>query len=173
LCSLAIRRKFSPEIREATLTDLEEIYEIEIECFARNAFTYSQLEYCLRSPSFVKLIASVNDETAGFIIGLLEGSGERVVGHVYTLDVKRKFRRMGVGSALLEALEKIFISKGAKKCCLEVRLDNTAAKRLYLKHGYKPKKIFKDYYGPGLDALRLEKNFKREIKHNSLLCDLP
>jgi len=159
LCSLTVRRKLSPEIREAIMTDLDEMYKIEVECFAENAFTYSHLEYCLRSPSFVKLVASIDGEVAGFIIGLLEGSREKIVGQVYTLDVKRKFRRMGIGSTLLEALEKIFISRGAEKCCLEVRLDNTAAKRLYLKHGYKPKKIFKDYYGPGLDALELEKEF--------------
>ncbi len=159
MCSLTVRRKLSPEIREAIMTDLDEMYKIEVECFAENAFTYSHLEYCLRSPSFVKLVASIDGETVGFIIGSLEGSRERIVGHVYTLDVKRKFRRMGIGSTLLEALEKIFISRGAEKCRLEVRLDNTAAKRLYLKHGYKPKKIFKDYYGPGLDALELEKEF--------------
>ena len=159
MCSLTVRRKLSPEIREAIMTDLDEMYKIEVECFAENAFTYSHLEYCLRSPSFVKLIASVNGELAGFIIGLLESSEGKTIGHVYTLDVKRKFRRMGIGSTLLEALEKIFISRGAEKCRLEVRLDNTAAKRLYLKHGYKPKKIFKDYYGPGLDALELEKEF--------------
>ena len=142
------------------MTDLDEMYRIEIECFAGDAFTYSQLEYCLRSPRFVKLIASINGEVAGFIIGLLEDSEERIIGHVYTIDVKHKFRRMGIGSALLEALERIFISRGAESCRLEVRLDNTAAKRLYLKHGYRPKRIFRDYYGSGLDALELEKKFK-------------
>ncbi len=120
----------------------------------------------MKSSSFVKLVALVNGEIVGFIIGLLEGLREKIIGHVYTIDVKRKFRRMGIGSALLEALEKIFINKGAEKCLLEVRLDNAAAKRLYLKHGYRPKKIFKDYYGAGLDALQLEKNFKEEkMKH--------
>jgi len=162
LCSLTVRRRLSPEIKEATLTDLDEIYRIEIECFAGNAFTYSQLEYCLRSHSFVKLVASVNGEVAGFIIGLLETSRGKLVGHVYTLDVKRKFRRMGIGSALLKALEGIFISRGAESCRLEVRLENIAAKKLYIKHGYRPKKIFRDYYGSGLDALELEKKIKEE-----------
>ena len=143
------------------LTDLDEIYKIETECFTVDAFTYSHLEYCLRSPNFLKLIASIDGEAAGFIIGLLEGSRKKIVGHVYTLDVKHKFRRMGIGSMLLEALEKNFIDKGAVISCLEVRLDNIAAKRLYLKHGYSPKKIFRDYYGPGLDAVRLEKNLRK------------
>jgi len=167
-----VKRKLSLEIREATLEELDEIYEIETECFIEDAFTYHQLEYCLRSVDFLTLIASVNREAAGFIIGSLEGSRKKIVGHVYTLDVKRKFRRMGVGSALLEALEKIFITRGAEKCRLEVRLDNTAAKKLYLKHGYRPKEIFEDYYGSGIDALLLEKNLKRRCEGFSSRCAL-
>jgi len=157
-----VKPKISLEIREAVLADLDEIYEIEIECFIEEAFTYHQLEYCLRSPDFVTLIASVNGETAGFISGLFEDSRKRIVGHVHTLDVKRKFRRMKIGSALLEALEKIFLNKGAEKCYLEVRVDNVAARRLYLKHGYRPEKIFRNYYGSGLDAVRMEKNLWRK-----------
>jgi len=173
LRSLDVKRKLSLEIREATLAELDEIYKIETECFIENAFTYHQLEYCLRSPDFVTLIASVNGEAAGFITGSIEGSGKKTIGHVYTLDVKRKFRRMGVGSALLEALEKIFITRGAEKCRLEVRLDNVAAKKLYLKHGYRPKEIFEDYYGSSIDALLLEKNLKRRREACSSGCALP
>lgn len=162
MCYLTAKRNFSPEIRKATLTDLDEIYKIEVECFVEEAFTYSQLKYCLRSPDFVTLIALINGEALGFIIGSLEGLRGKIVGHVYTLDVKRKFRRIGIGSALLEAIEKIFISKGAKRSYLEVRLDNIAAKRLYLKHCYRLKKVIRNYYGPGLDAARFEKDLRRE-----------
>ena len=162
MCSLTVKRRFSLEIKKAALTDLDEIYKIEVECFAEDAFTYHQLEYCLRSPDFVTLIALIDGEPSGFIIGSLEASGGKIIGHVYTLDVKRKFRRMGIGSALLEALEEIFISKGAEKSCLEVRLDNIAAKRLYLKHGYDLKGIIRNYYGIGLDAARLEKTLRKE-----------
>jgi ribosomal-protein-alanine N-acetyltransferase len=153
-----MRHKISPEIREASLEDMDEMHRIEVECFDEDAFTYTELAYCLRSPRFVKLIATVNDEVAGFIIGRLERSGGRIVGHIYTIDVKPKFRRRGIGSALLESAERTFISRGAERCRLEVRLDNLAAKKLYLKHGYKPKRVLKNYYGRGFDALELEKN---------------
>jgi len=157
-----MKRKSSLKIKKATLRELNEIYRIEVECFAEDAFSYAQLEYCLRSPDFVTLIALINGESSGFIIGALEGSGGKIVGHIYTLDVKRKFRRMGVGSALLEALEKVFINKGAEKAILEVRLDNIAARRLYLKHGYSLEEIIKDYYGPSLDAARFEKTLQKK-----------
>jgi len=165
LRSLTVRGKASPEIREARLTDLDEMYRIEVECFSENAFSYSHLEYCLRSSSFINLIALINDEAAGFIIGLLEESNGRFVGHVLTLDVKRKYRRMGVGSSLLKALERVFIKEGAAKTILEARIDNVSAERLYLKHGYVPKGIIRDYYGPGLDAVR----FERDLGKNSAI----
>jgi len=47
---------------------------------------------------------------------------------------------------------------GAERCRLEVRVDNTAAKNLYFKHGYKPKGVLRDHYGWRSDALELEKN---------------
>jgi ribosomal-protein-alanine N-acetyltransferase len=147
----------SIEIREASLDDLDEMHRIEVECFGREAFSYTQLAYCLKSPRSVKLIATVNREPAGFIIGMIERAEGGLVGHVYTIDVKPGFRRRGVGSALLKSAERVFIRRGAKRCRLEVRLDNTAARRLYLKHGYKPRGIRRDYYGWGLDALELEK----------------
>jgi len=152
---------FSLEIREAKQSDLDEIYRIEIECFAEESFTYPQLKYYLDSPNFITLIASVNGEKAGFIVGSIEDAGGERVGHIYTLDVKRKFRRIGVGSALLKTLEKFFTKKGAVRSCLEARCDNIAAKNLYLKLGYEPVGIIRDYYRLGLDAIRFEKALKQ------------
>ena len=147
-------------IREAKLEDLDEIHKIETECFAEEAFTRIQLEYYLRSPIFITLIAEVNNEPAGFIIGAIEDNNDETYGHIYTIDVKRRFRRMKVGSALLESLEKKFLCRGTQKAVLEARLDNTAAVKLYLKHGYSQVGIIKDYYGLGLDAARFEKNLQ-------------
>ena len=148
-------------IREAKLEDLDEIHKIETECFAEEAFTRMQLEYCLRSPIFITLIAEVDNEAAGFIIGAIEYVNGKASGHIYTIDVKYKFRRMKVGSMLLESLEKEFLRRGARRAMLEVRLDNTAAVALYLKHGYSQVRIAKDYYGSGLDAAVFEKNLQR------------
>ena len=147
-------------IREAELKDLDEIYKIETECFAEEAFTRMQLEYCLRSPIFITLIAEVDNEVAGFIIGAIEYVNGKVAGHIYTIDVKHKFRRMRVGSMLLESLEKEFLRRGARRAVLEVRLDNTAAMALYLKHGYSQVGIVRDYYGSGLDAAIFEKDLQ-------------
>ena len=145
-------------VRTATEDDLDVIYKIELECFAENAFTKRQLEYLLRSKSSVTLIAVLKEEPVGFITGSVDHSRDPAVCHVYTLDVKRNYRRMGVGSALLDLLEHAMAEKGASACYLEARTDNIAAQNLYVKHGYRPFRTLRDYYGFGADGLRFKKD---------------
>lgn len=144
-------------IEKARIADLEALYEIERECFDREAFTKEQIAYLLENPNSVSLIAQVNNEIAGFIIGLIYDRNEMRTGHVYTIDVAIKHRRMGVGLRLLNELERIFIDRGVKICNLEVRLDNVAARRLYRKHGYTEVERLKDYYFRGVHGVRLVK----------------
>jgi ribosomal protein S18 acetylase RimI-like enzyme len=150
----------SVNIRKATLSDLEVIHRIELECFAHDAFSKRLLEYFLRSPDFLTLIGFLDGEVAGFITGSIENSEGKTVGHICTLDVKRNWRRMRVGSGLLTFLEYILSEKQVEACYLEVRDDNAAAKNLYVKHGYKPLETLKDYYGFGADGIKYGKDLK-------------
>ena len=144
-------------VRTATKDDLEVIHKIELECFADGAFTKEQLEYLLRAASSVTLIAFLGGEPVGFITGSVDRS-KKTVGHIYTLDVKRNYRRRGVASRLLDSLERVMAEKGVRTSFLEARIDNTAAQNLYTKHGYRPFKTLKDYYGFGADGLRFKKD---------------
>ncbi len=150
-------------VRKATEEDLEVIYKIELECFADNAFTKRQLEYLLRSANSVTLVAVLDGEPVGFITGSVDRSRDPAVCHVYTLDVKRSYRRMGVGSTLLDLLEHAMAEKGAGICYLEARTDNIAAQNLYVKHGYRPFRILRDYYGFGADGLRFRKDLSVDL----------
>jgi len=144
-------------IHQAKVDDLEALYRIERECFTMEAFTKEQIAYFLETSNSVSLIAQVNDEIAGFIIGLIHDHGKTRTGHVYTIDVAVKYRRMGVGVRLLEELERIFIKRRVKVCYLEARLDNVAARELYRKHGYTEVVQLKDYYSRGTHGVRLVK----------------
>ena len=148
-------------IRSAALRDLEDIYRIEHECFASEAFSREQLEHILRSPGFATFVAVLDGEPIGYVTGSIRHSREESAGHVYTIDVKRTYRREGVGSRLLEALVHFFAENGVDTCYLEVRDDNVAAKQLYLKDGFEPLETLKDYYGFGVDAIRLSKALRR------------
>lgn len=147
--------------RQATVNDLEKLYEIERECFTIEAFTKELLTLLLQDSNSVGLIAQVNGEIAGFIIGLIHHIRGMKTGHIYTIDVAIKHRRKGVGEKLLKELEKIFAKKGVKICYLEARLNNVAALELYKKQGYTKIERLNDYYSEGAHGVRLQKRLSQ------------
>lgn len=147
-------------VQHASLNDLETLYKIEKGCFTHEAFSKEQIAYFLKAPNAVSLVAQVDGETAGFILGLIEQYRKSLGGHIYTIDVASKYRRMGVGLKLLEEIEKDFIKKGAEACLLEVRINNQAARKLYQKHGYIELGKLNNYYARAIHGIRLEKKLK-------------
>jgi len=147
--------------RQATANDLEKLYTIERECFTVEAFTKELLTTLLQDSNSVGLIAQINGEIAGFIIGLIQHSKRMKTGHIYTIDVAIKHRRKGVGMKLLKELEQIFAKKGVKACYLEARLSNVAALELYKKQGYMEMEKLKNYYSEGAHGVRLQKRLSR------------
>jgi ribosomal-protein-alanine acetyltransferase len=154
-----VDKSLSITIQQATINDLETLYQIERECFTIEAFSKEHIAYLLQSPNTISLTARINGEIAGFIIGLIQRHNKTPTGRVYTLDVASKHRRKGVGLKLLEELERIFVGRGAKVCYLEARVDNMAALELYHKHGYVEVEMLRRYY-PGVHGVRLKKKLE-------------
>ena len=134
-------------IEDASIHHLDKLYEIEIECFEREAFTKQQIAHLLTDYNSVSLVAKVNSEIIGFIIGIIYLERNSPTGHILTIDISPIHRRKGIAQKLLQEIEKIFKEKGVKACRLEVREDNIAALRLYQKFGYKKVAKLKNYYG--------------------------
>ena len=145
------------EIKPASTADLQILYKIERECFSSEAFSMEELSFLIKNPNSISLIAKIDKEIAGFIIGLIYDTKSGKIGHILTLDVAKKYRRRGVAIKLMEKLEGKFREKTVKECFLEVRIDNEAAKRLYRKLGYAEIACLKDYYGNGVHGIRLKK----------------
>ncbi len=156
-------------VEQAGLRNLQELLRIERECFTREAFTKEQIIGLLRNPEAISLLAKVNGEVAGFIIGLVENHGTIRVGHVYTIDVAVKHRRRRVGVKLLKEMEEAFLNRGVGTIYLEVRADNEAAKRLYRMQGYVEIEPLNDYYSTGVHGLRLKKQLKAQRNVSSQL----
>lgn len=134
-------------IEDALKQHLDKMYEIETNCFEKEAFTKQQIAYLLDDYNSVSLIAKLDNEIVGFIIGRIEVGRKSLMGHILTIDVLPTHRRKGVAQKLLEEMEKIFKEKGANVCYLEVREDNIGALSLYQKTGYKKIGKLKNYYG--------------------------
>jgi len=137
----------STKVEGASIRDLSKLYEIEIACFDREAFSRLQLASMLKSYNSIALVAKIDSEIAGFIIGVIFVERNQLAGHILTIDVSPKNRRRGIGICLLQEIEKLFRSKGVKTSTLEVREDNLAGISLYEKAGYKKVGKLRNYYG--------------------------
>lgn len=133
-------------IENASIQYLNTIWEIEKKCFEAEAFTKQQIAQLLTDPASIGLVAKLDRQIVGFIIGTIYRERKALSGHILTIDVLPTHRRKGIGLRLLQEIEKIFKEKNIKTCCLEVREDNTAALKLYKKLGYVQVGKLKMYY---------------------------
>jgi len=154
--------KMKAKVESAETRTVEELLRIERECFTAEAYSREHIRSLLKSPSAVALLAKVDGDVAGFVIGLVEMKHTAKIGHVVTIDVAVKYRRMGVGLMLLTEIEDAFLKKNVKVVYLEVRADNQAARRLYRKQGYEEAVQLDDYYSVGVHGVRLMKDLKQE-----------
>jgi ribosomal-protein-alanine N-acetyltransferase len=75
-------------------------------------------------------------------------------GHVNTLTVDSSHQRKGIGSLLLIDLARSAVQAGARHLTLEVREHNEPAKELYIRFGFAPIGIRRNYYEEtGEDAI--------------------
>ncbi len=140
-------------IRAAEPGDLPAIVEIEGLCFPEEtAFPPGMFAYLIRY-SLVLVALKPDDTVVGFIIGYSSGRA----GAIYTLDVHPDYRRRGIGSRLIAALEEELWAQGVESIRLEVAIENPDALGLYRRLGYKERELVKDYYGKGKNAVRMWK----------------
>lgn len=140
-------------IRKADLKDLAQIVQIEELSFPEEtAFPPGMFNYLIRY-SVTLVACEPLEKVMGFIIGYANGSD----GAVYTLDVHPLFRRRGLGSKLVMALEEKLIRLGAKAVHLEAALENPGSVELYRKVGYQEHEQIRNYYGQGKHAVRMWK----------------
>jgi len=137
----------SVKIEGISIKHLDRLYEIEMECFEKEAFTKQQIAYLLTDYNSTGLIAELNGEIVGFVIAKICKDKKSATGHILTIDVSPKHRRKGIGLRLLQEIERIFKDKGVNVCFLEAREDNIAALNLYRKFGYGEAGRLESYYG--------------------------
>ena len=87
----------------------------------------SEIQKKLQRDPDLFLVAEAGTELAGTVIGGFDGRR----GTVYHLAVSPEFRRRGVGTQLMEALEGRLQAKGCIRAYLVVRPDNLEAMEYY------------------------------------------
>ncbi len=149
-------------VRPGVEKDLPAVSAIENLCFLPEvAFSEQALEHLLRH---AHTLVAVDKEVVGFVAGVVFGK----TGKAITLDVHPRCRRRKIGSMLMEALEGEFAALGAKVSLLEVSSANQAALALYFALGYRYVAILESYYGPGRDAVSMQKSLVTDPYQNNI-----
>jgi len=111
------------------------------------------------SLSFSRLIMAIMDdggEGGGLISGYLCRWLVAGESHILNIATHPDFRHRGVGTVLMaEAVEEA-CARNVSLMMLEVRRSNLEARRLYRKFGFEERRLRRNYYGPGEDALVME-----------------
>jgi ribosomal protein S18 acetylase RimI-like enzyme len=98
--------------------------------------TPAEIQRKLQRDPDLFLIAELNNEIIGTIIGGYDGRR----GMIYHLAVHADVREQGVGSLLLEEVEKRLQARGCKKCYLLVTADNIGAAQFYERRNWREMK---------------------------------
>ena len=143
-------------ITDMTLDHLDAVYAIET-CSFSIPWSKNALRKELENKHAIYKVALIEPSDIAGYIGLWHIVNE---GQITNIAVDEPYRRMGVGSRLLEAMIYLAKKRDMIGLTLEVRIGNTAAQKLYIKHGFKPEGIRKRYYADtGEDAVIMWKYF--------------
>lgn len=126
---------------------------LHVEHGLRWRWTPARVRRQMRDPDTMTLVASVDGHLAGFAIMHFGEVRARLV----LLAVDALHRRGGIGSSLLDWLEKSCVTAGIQEIRLEVRAGNTGAQQFYLGHGFRVAGRIAGYYDGKESALLMAK----------------
>ena len=134
---------------------IETLARLEQACFS-SPWSFDALAGELSDPLAVFRVATVNGQVAGYV-GMQHILDE---GYVCNIAVFPEYRRRGVATALLHALDAYAKENGMASISLEVRQSNEAAQRLYSRFDFETVGRRKHFYqNPTEDALIMARTY--------------
>jgi len=146
--------------REAISLDLPVLVSMEKTLFADSPWSMGQFKAEFKGvprTHFFTVAVDSNNQIIGYAAVMVAAPG--VEADVLTVGVLPEHRKSGIGTAFMAQLESWAIEKESNAMMLEVGIDNASAIALYESLGYSRISIRKNYYGTGLDALVMRKDF--------------
>ena len=148
-------------IRDYRAADFDRLWRIDQLCFPPGiAYTQMDLTGFILRRKAITLTAEFppSSEFAGGIAGFAVAQPIRNIGRILTLDVAPEARRFGLGTRLMQEIEKRLRAGGCKQVFLETAVNNRAAIWLYQGLGYEIVRTLPLYYPThALDAYLMAK----------------
>jgi ribosomal protein S18 acetylase RimI-like enzyme len=138
--------------------DFESLHAIDQACYPRGiAYSRSTLREFLSLPGAECLVARAGQAPHATMTGFIIGESGGTEGRIITIDVLEEYRRGGVGTALLRAMEQRLAARGARRIELETATSNAAGVAFWEHHGYRKTGVLHGYYLGRLDAWKMRK----------------
>jgi ribosomal-protein-alanine N-acetyltransferase len=143
------------EIINASILDLNALRKLENESFGKDAWPIFDLIAVLTFSEVIRLKAMEDGQMVGFVAG--DPHPRDGWGWIATIAVDSRYRRRGIGRALLHACE---ARLGVPRSRLTVRTSNQTAISMYEREGYVTTEIWNKYYNDGEDGMVMEKELE-------------
>ena len=123
------------------MEDIPAVHEVEVQSFSI-PWSEKAFEESLGYSHAIFLVAEWNGSIAGY------GGIDQVFheGDIINVAVAEKYRRMGVGKALMQGIISVAAERDIQDLTLEVRESNQAAIHLYSSFGFISAGIRKNFY---------------------------
>jgi [ribosomal protein S18]-alanine N-acetyltransferase len=146
-------------VRPARASDVDAVVELEQTCLGDDAWSRGLVEQGIASalPTVSYLVAEVDGEVVGHAVTSAAGEDAEL----QRIAVDPAYRRRGLASELLAAVEAGVAADGASRLLLEVREDNTTAATFYESRGFEEVGRRRRYYRDGAAAVVLGKKVDR------------
>jgi ribosomal protein S18 acetylase RimI-like enzyme len=146
------------EIRPVQASDIEGLLVVEQQCF--NVYYYAfytldrrDFEYYLEDADSLFLVAILNEQIVGYVLGPVEGWRKPPAAHIDSIGVLPRTQHAGIGTRLLQSFMQQVCRHGCEIVTLEVSPANEAGMAFFAKHGFRKVHRLRNYYGKGLHGL--------------------
>lgn len=121
-------------VRSFQLADYKAVTELFEEVLSESCYEETMKAFArqLKWDGELVLVAEVNNEIAGIIIGTIDNNK----GYYYRIAVSKEHRGIGIGKALIEGMRSKFVSRKVSKILVSADQHNEQVLPLYESLGY-------------------------------------
>ncbi len=143
-------------IRQATKSDVNNLFDLEYRCFDEEQFSKKRINYLVTKAKGFVLIIETGKKLVGSIVLLKKKNAKNL--RIYSLAIDPNYRGKGLSKKLLKKAEITARENNIEYLSLEVKKTNKVAIDLYLKEGFCIQKEIEKYYSDNCNAFVMHKN---------------
>mmetsp|Transcript_5188 Transcript_5188/g.12600 ORF Transcript_5188/g.12600 Transcript_5188/m.12600 type:complete len:174 (-) Transcript_5188:297-818(-) len=158
-------------VRPFKLNDLFKFNNVNLDPLTETYVMPFYMQYLAQWPEYFMATKAPNsDQLTGYVMGKVEGVGEKWHGHVTAVTVAPDYRRLGYAQHLMKFLEDVseHVHNGYF-VDLYVRASNDVAIGMYKKLGYSVYRRVIGYYSGEEDAFDMRKALPRDVHKKSII----